>query len=104
METVSNQPSTLSDTEIFMYMKGDFGSFNGDGVCEWVDSTDSNAFAKVFITDLPVTDTPQTMTIPFCFMSETIPSTFGGTTIKSLKRCRTYVNRYVGSSRGKITP
>ena len=99
MEVISNSGTTLNDTELFMFMKGDFGSFNGDGVCEWVDATDSNGFSKVHITELPITDAPQTITIPFCFISETIPTTFDSTTVKSLKRCRFTLEEYTDANR-----
>tara|TARA_Y100001973_G_C5208730_1_gene343664 strand:- start:735 stop:3188 length:2454 start_codon:yes stop_codon:yes gene_type:complete len=82
--TAQDNDNDLNDSEAILNLNGEFGSDTGNGMSEWADGS-----CIVHIKDVPIiSTTPITMTVPFSFISEAIPTTTGGTTISTLKRCK----------------
>tara|TARA_R100000149_G_scaffold27080_1_gene10431 strand:- start:3054 stop:5507 length:2454 start_codon:yes stop_codon:yes gene_type:complete len=79
-----NDGSDLNDTEGQINLNGEFGGDTGNGMAKW-----ENGSLIIHIKDCPITSaTPITLTVPFSFISEPIPTSTGVTTINTLKRCQ----------------
>jgi len=81
-----NPPVDLGDNEEQLHLNGEFG--NGEnGMCGW--ASDNSSRIKVHMEDLPILDgSSLSVTVPFTFISEALPTTFSGSNIKTLKRVR----------------
>ena len=84
-----NSGTNLNDNEKELLLIGEFGTDTGLGMAEWNDTGTGTVVSNVHIPNCPLTSlTPITMTVPFCFVSEPIPTTADGQTVNTLKRCK----------------
>ena len=84
-----NDGTNLNDNEQDLLLVGEFGSDTGSGMAEWNDTGTGTVVSTIHIKDCPLTQTvPITLTVPFSFISEAIPTTADGTTVNTLKRCK----------------
>ncbi len=81
----SQQAGTnLGDNEKNLILVGDFGNA-GNGMSTWDDTTGN---CVITVADCVFSQvTPTTLTIPFTFVSEAIPTTLDGVSVSTLKRC-----------------
>lgn len=80
-----NPPVDLGDDEVKLHLDGDFGN-GGNGTCGW--ATANTSRIRVYAEDVPILTGINQVSVPFSFISDSLPTTFDGLSIETLKRMR----------------
>ena len=81
-----NPPVDLDDDEETLHLDGDFGN-GGSGTCGWASANTSRI--RIHAQNIPMFNgEPNQISVPFSFISDSLPTTFDGSSIETLKRMR----------------